>query len=590
MKKIVCLITVCFLLSGLFTGCGEEKAGEPLFAQRGRTEREDVGDLTAAKDAEAILEALSAVGRSHGPEWEEPEADGAGLQLLTDSRRDGDTVVTDGSYLYMLDSYGLILASAAGAGSEILSYTRVERGGSGWSERIYLGENRVAIVSTVSVDSPEGEGWKDSPQVRVTLLDSSDPRAPQKLAEAAVDGALVDAYCYDGSLYLVTRLSFVGLPDREQAEQLLPRLSENGSSASLRPGDVYLSPVPERTALSLVAALRLEDGRIADALAFTGGVEAVCGEGPVLCLARSLWTETPGASYREEPYTVQPAKSAARTEIKRLALDGTLRLEGGCLLEGALPDPAALSLQNNVLRAATEQDSRSYAAYTDEKHGWTNYEKLERSHSSLLSLLDGSLNVTGSLSQLGGEAGVTACRFVGNNAWMTASAGDERLFTAALSREDGPAMTGSLPAGGDRLLLRPFGENLVLGLAVSDEDGSWQLMMYDLSDPAEPRLADSLKLKDRGPAAGLSDPGAVFSDPGNALIGFPAADGKGEYLLIRWAGSSFKEKGVFELEYLPAGARAMLLDGLLYICSPGEFYVTDPESMRLLATVSNAVG
>ena len=34
----------------------------------------------------------------------------------------------------------------------------------------------------------------------------------------------------------------------------------------------------------------------------------------------------------------------------------------------------------------------------------------------------------------------------------------------------------------------------------------------------------------------------------------------------------------------------MLLNGLLYLCGPGEVYVTDPDSLEILASVSNAVG
>ena len=153
-------------------------------------------------------------------------------------------------------------------------------------------------------------------------------------------------------------------------------------------------------------------------------------------------------------------------------------------------------------------------------------------------------------------------------------------------------MNGSLATAGERLLLRPFGEGLVLGIEAPAAGEAWRLLMYDLSDPANPKEADSLKLKDWRPASDLSDPGAVFTDPANCLIGFPAVGkGRTEYLLVRWTGSQLKQKGAFALEFVPADARALLLDGLLYICSPpGEIYVADPETMTVLATVSNAAG
>ena len=44
------------------------------------------------------------------------------------------------------------------------------------------------------------------------------------------------------------------------------------------------------------------------------------------------------------------------------------------------------------------------------------------------------------------------------------------------------------------------------------------------------------------------------------------------------------------LDDLDLAGRGLLLNGLLYLCSPGEVDVTDPETMKILTTVSNAVG
>ena len=40
----------------------------------------------------------------------------------------------------------------------------------------------------------------------------------------------------------------------------------------------------------------------------------------------------------------------------------------------------------------------------------------------------------------------------------------------------------------------------------------------------------------------------------------------------------------------PGDARGLLLNGCLYLCDPAQVSVTDPEGMKVLATVSNAVG
>ena len=84
---------------------------------------------------------------------------------------------------------------------------------------------------------------------------------------------------------------------------------------------------------------------------------------------------------------------------------------------------------------------------------------------------------------------------------------------------------------------------------------------------------------------------SFFTDAANGLIGFPAAGKNGNvYLLASWDGSKLRVAGTLALEFVPADARALLLDGCLYICSPGEVSVADPETMTVIASVSNTEG
>lgn len=588
MKKTICLILALLLLAAPLSGCGKKPGGEPLFAERGELERASLGDYAPAKDAKAVREALAAAGQTHAAELDREEADAEpSLDLVRSEPHEGDSVVTDGAYIYMLDSYGLIIFSVAGRASEPLSYTKIQRSGASWSEAMYLEGDRMAVVYTA--DGEDGAA-ADSSVVHAVLLDLSDRRAPKKLTETALEGKQVGACLLNGALVLVTQKSWLTLPQQDEA--LLPRLLEDGKELSLKPGELYLSPEPAKPAVTLTAALRMEDGRILDALAFTDGVEAVCLRDGEICLSRTLWTETASAPRQEAPYTVVDYSTAARTELKCLRLEGKLRLTGGCVLEGALSDPDALDSRGELLRLVTDADSRSFSAYTDEAHGWTNYETHSHTRGSALAVLNAGLESVGALTGLGGTRGIGACRFVGDTAWFSAAGSRSTVYTADLSDPAKPVMTDSFPVQGERLLLRAFGEGLVLGLVSPEAGEPWRLVMYDVSDPAHPREADSLSLKNRVPASELSDPAALFTDASNCLLGFPVAGNSGnEYLLVRWTGSQLKQKGTLALEYVPDNARGLLLDGLLYICSPpGEIYVADPETMTVLATVSNAVG
>lgn len=589
MKKTICLILALILLAASFSACGGDGAAEPLLAERGKVEREPIGDLKPAQNAEAILEALQNAGRTFaGPDSQDaPRAEG--LRLAAAGAAQGDTVAALGDYIYMLDSYGLVILSMAGERSEILSYTRVEKAGNGIAQRLYLAEDRAAVVYTVSGYDPElGTGWEDSDEVHVAFLDTADKRAPRLLTETVVAGSLVDARLVENRLCLVTRQGLLALP--EEAEALLPSLTENGKTLRLDPLDVYLSPEPDRAALSMISALRMEDGRVTDAIAFTGTVEGVGGRDRDFFLCRTFWTEELSEPRREEPYTVVDCTVSARTELKHLRLDNGLQLLGGCVLEGALPDVSALGVLEGGLCAVTGADSRSFSAYTDEKHGWTNYEEGGSLRSSQLAVLNEELELSGALTSLGGEAGLADCRFAGGAAWLSAAGESGAVHTVDLRDPAAPSPAGDLAVEGETLYLREFGAGLVLCLEAPAGEGDWRLTMFDLRDPAAPKALDTLRLENP-PAGALTDPGALFTDPAAGLAGLPVRKGeRNQYLLLHWTGEAWKERGSLALEYLPDNARAILKDGLLYICTPGEVCVVDPERAQPVATVSNAVG
>ena len=586
MKKIILWLTVLGLLCLFLTSCGADS--DILYAQRGSVERAALGELYPAANAGTVLAALNAAGSGVADRWEPPEAgrSEAGTQLVLSEVAGkggvpGDTVATDGANIYMVDGYGLIVVSAAGSASTLRSYTRVDREGETWGDRLYLLGDRAAVIWNASDEAG------DATRVWAAVLDISAPEAPALVARVSVEGSLVEASLLGESLCLVTQETLLSLPGEKEAQTLLPTLTEDDKSLTVRAGDVYLSPNPARAALTTVAALRLTDGRFTDVLAFTDGTEAVLAEGQDLYLARTRWDETAADPYREDPYTVVEYQVTARTEVKRLRLtEGALALEGGVTLDGALSDPGALDLLEGSLRAFTRVDLRRFAAYTDEKHGWTNFEGRSYETGDQLTLLDKNFEVRGSLTNLGGERGVNHCRFLRANAWMTAG---NLLGLANLADTQGPTLCASVEAAGETLILRDLGTDKVLCAALPAE-GDPVLTVYDLSNPGNPKELDRLTWN-AVPAGDLTARGALFADQATGLIGWPARGTQGaEYRLLCWNGEKLEKKGSFALEYVPENAWTLLLGGLLYVCSPGAVYVTDPGSMTLLTTVSNTVG
>lgn len=584
-KLLSILVLLCLLLSA----CGkDEPSTEQLYAERGDAKREALGELIPAADANTVLEALTAAGQSESARWqpEDAERERTGPYLTTGGNGTEDTVVTDGTDIYMLDSYGLVTISAAGSASELLSYTKVTRAGDRWGERLYLWQDRIAVLWSAATYDENGI-WRGATETRAIVLSVADPANPVQVGTIGMDGSLVDACLIDGKLCVVTQDILLSVPDAAAVETVLPRLSENEESFTLRAGDVYLCPDTSRSVLTVAAAIGMEDARFVDALAFTDGTDAVRANGKELYLARTRWSEKRSAPREEAPYSVVDYTAAAQTEIKRLRLDDGLVLEEGCVLYGALTDPDALELCGDLLCLASEVDERSFSVYSDEAHGWTNYEGKSHVTDSQLAVLDGELNAIGALARLGGETGIRACRFLNRSAWITAG---DTLSAVDLSNPKDPQIRGSFPASGEAIVLRELDKGNVLAFSLPVPGGKAELALYDLSDPAAPKLQDSRELDDL-PAADLTVHGALFTDAASGLTGWAAAGKDGiEYHMVRCTDGKLKDLGAFALEYIPENARVLLLNGTLYLCSPGQVYVADPEAMKIVATVSNAVG
>ena len=590
MKKTICLVTLLCLLLAMLSACGgdEPAAVGPIYAERGEVKREPLGNLSPAADASGILNALAAVGQSASARWQPDyvETPKVGPRLNVNAETGGETAVTDGACIYMVDGYGLISVSAAGTASEMRAYTKIERVEEHWGDCLYLWKNQLAVVWTALKYESDGS-WQGDVETKIMLFSVADPAAPKQLSEFSVDGSLVGACLLDGTLCVVTQKNLPSLPQADKAETILPQLHENGKTFTLQPGEIYLSDNPAKTALTVAAAIRLEDGHFADALAFTDGTDAVRAEGQELYLARTRWSEEASAPRTDASYTVVDYSAAAETEIKHLRLDGYLSLVDGCVLYGGLSDPGAMDIWNGQLRIATEVEERSFSVYTDAAHGWTNCEEKSRVTDSQFTILDEKLAVRGALARLGGEGGVAACAFLCSHAWITAG---DTLTAADLTDPAEPKLCGSFAAAGETLLLRELGNGCVLAFSIPAAGGKTRLSVYDLSDPANPKQLDSKEL-DAAPVGDLTAPGALFADAASGLIGWPAAGkDKTEYRLVHWTGSKLADKGSVAPEFVSDDARALLLNGLVYLCSPASVSVIDPEAMKIVTTVSNAVG
>ena len=596
-SRTLCLLLALCLLLGLLSGCGDDETPpQPLYADRADAKRGELTGVSKADSAEAVRDCLTQAGQmnTEGREAATHADDRTPGKELRLAAPETALVQTDGAYIYMLDSYGLVIVSAAGKDSRILSYSRVAVDANVTQRRLFVRGDRAAVLCGMQDFSYDADGeLLQGGKTELILLDISDRSAPKELTRTVVDGTLTAADFTGDALCLVTRHSFWNLPEPEQTEALLPWFSEAGQKTALRPSDLYLCEEPAQAAVTVVTTLRPEDGRVLDALAFLGGADAVLLAQNAIYLGRTRWHEQKTEPNRDEkPYVVVGYTQTAQTELIRLVCDpdGGLSLDGGCTQAGALLDEAALSLQGTTLCAALQVNECVFNAFTDEAHGWTNYELVSEERHSRIVLMDATLRAENGvmLDNIGGAHGVLACRFLENLAFLTTEKPADPVYCADLSTPDAPAMGGSLVLPGTSARFYALKDGMVLVLSETTETNGLTLSVFN--GAAADRMERTDRETVRQSSQALRNPNALFTDAQTGLIGLPLEGEHAAYLLLECDGGNLKEKGTLALEYVPDDARTLLIDGLLYICGPGEVYVADPEEAELLAVVSNAVG
>lgn len=610
MKKTVSLILALFLVLSLLAGCDSKPEGDNpsttapkggtvhlLPDHRGEAINTELGQTAPAAEAGELLNQLlnSGYHSQVDPSWLEDNfpaepAVGTGYRIQDVSPE--SAVAADGDYIYAIDSYGLVILSAKGAKTEQISYTKIPRNGTGWTQRLYVLGNRAALLYSVSeAGIDQDQGWYDVAETRLALVDITDRSAPVLLGETAVGGSLLDSRLVGDTLCLAAQRNFWTLEESTEPASVLPWVEEGGAKRILDPWYVFQSPNPSGPAYTLAAAISMQDGSLTDLVAFTDGSDAVCIGPEGVTLARVLHTETASEPAKEGSYQVVRYESKAQTEIRRLGLrNGRFTLAGGCVLDGALLSSLSMDVSDGQLRAACTLEERSYASYTDDAHGWTNYERLDSRRTDRVTLLDQELKALGTLD-LGESLRLRDCRFLGKLGCALTNESKSPLRLIDLSNALTPALGGSLNPAGVSVYLLPFGENRLLALGDPVEADGLNLSLYDASNPAEPQELARQFVGDYRWSAELFDPGCLLAEGETGLLSLPVEGLQpGGNLLLSWNGGEFEQKGALALDFVPANTRMLLLDGLLYLCSPGVTHVIDPNSGKLLNTISNAVG
>lgn len=542
--------------------------------------------------------------------------DYSGTNVQVDGIDEQDIVKTDGQYIYLLRSGELVILRAAGADTEVLSQTQIgidwqnEAGNEQeyseqykWPSGMYVANGRVIVLSSCySYHSyRENDVWNYDSQdyTCVDLYDVSDPEQPVLAESLGQDGSLQDSRLNGDRLYLVTGW-YADDPQAERPETYVPAVYRGGERSLIAPGDICICPRNESARYTNVSVINVNAGEIEKTQSLLGGGDTVYMNDASLYLANSVTRTDESDPYTKSVYTVVDYENTACTELIRFDIaDGTLTYVASGEVDGFLHDQYSMDEQDGNLRIVTTASSYHYSVYTDEEMDFTNYVSGDSAGSNALYILDPSLDVIGSITDLAPDEQVYSVRFNGDYGYFCTFETVDPLFAVDLSEPTAPKVLSALKIPGFSDYLHVWSDGRLFGLGQNTRtegqgDDQWittdgmKLSMFDTSDPTDVTECANLAL-DADYSEALYNPRAILVSHDRNLIAFPADDG---YLIYGYdEQDGFALKAEVQLDDGFAwNSRGLYIGDLFYVVSEERVSVIDLNSLALTATIPIARG
>ena len=412
-----------------------------------------------------------------------------------------DIVKTDGRTIFAL-ARNKLQAVAVGGGTPRVVGT-LDLGPRGWGSQLLLRRDRLIVISggqaiaepALGVGAPLIAPYL--PQTTVTEVDVHDPAAMKVARTMTIDGGYVDAR-QNGS---TARVVISSAPRAIGVESV--RGERTGWVPARRfrsrlTGRHYVRPVarcatvrhPVRfSGLGMLTILTIDLDRglwAADSDALMADAQVVYGSKSSLYVATQKWVD---------PQT-RPDRlpSADATVIHRFDVsdpDRTTFASSG-EVDGYLLNQFSLSESGGHLRAAT----------TTRPIWWPGAQP-PQSESMVTVLRDrgSTLEPVGRVTGLGKGEQIYSVRFAGDVGYVVTFRQIDPLFTIDLSNPAKPRVAGELTLEGFSSYLHPLSSDLLLGVgqdvaADRSRPQQAQLVLFDVSDPAAPKVVRKATLGD----------------------------------------------------------------------------------------------
>ena len=299
---------------------------------------------------------------------------------------------------------------------------------------------------------------------KITILDISNKTHPVVIDHMLITGTLDEARLIDGTIYVVTRDYLTDrAPSMIYGTQVLNPLT-------------HYFPYYAADIRTMITAVNLESGML-DAMSFLtpSATDIYSSESNMYLVLRGV-----GEYWISEGPGLVP-ECAAETKIVKIGLAGAfLSYEAEGMVPGYPIDQFAMSEKDDTFRIATTTWSGVNSAFK----------------------LDQSLDVMGEVRDIAPGETMHSARFYGDTLYLVTFRQVDPFFVIDFSGD--PKVLGELKLPGFSEYLHPYDSDTILGVGHETVEGQWgpvldgvKITVFDVSDPADPTLADFAVIGDR---------------------------------------------------------------------------------------------
>ncbi len=601
MKKIVILVlAMCFIL----TACGEKNNGtgdtsgkkdESNTNFEVAAKLNELGGVDTYKDIYDLLSEFqnnrNVYSGEKGAETEEmvtddsaamdtaePESPSAGrgdyseTNVQTKGVDEGDIIKTDGEYIYYFDGSVLKVIQPNDAEAEIISTTDLfveteER--NLYYDEIYLSGDHLVAVGT----EYDMEDYTDT--AIVAVYDISDPKNVTLVEEFGQSGYSNSTRMVGDILYMITTYRVWDI-EEDEPSTYIPEVRTLQEENLVAVDCICVPDEINSTSWLVVSAYDIGNCETLSTISMLGSADDIYMSSNNIYVADTEWVIEESDEYKVDQYKVVEYLDYAQTNIHKFAYsEGEITYKCTGAITGGLLNQFSMDEYDGYLRVVTTNNDYSYKVFTDEKYGFENYEYSDDSMDNGLYVLNDSLEIIGSVENLGKDERVYSVRFDGEIGYFVTFRETDPLFAVDLSTPEKPEVLSALKINGFSEYLHNWGDDLLLGIGMeADDEGnvsSMKLSMFDVSDPAD--VFESTKLViPYYYSEGLNDHNAIFIDEERGLIGFGADE---DYVLYQYTDDEFSQYAVAEGSNYGYGTRGVRIGEYLYVVGMDDISVLE---------------